>query len=94
MDFTGDVVLTVVVSSVVVPTGEVTTFVVMTLTLVGRVPGWSLAGAAVESSAVRRESMPANEERRKYQPVKLVPMTRNCFRLSCLIILEKEQKWD
>ena len=94
VDLTGDVVLTVVVSSVVVPTGEVTTFVVMTLTLVGRVPGWSLTGAAVESSEVRRESTSPDEVRTKCQLVRLVPMTWNWFRLSCLIILEKGQKWD
>ena len=35
--FGGAVVLTVVVSSVVIPTGEVTIFIVVTLTLLGRV---------------------------------------------------------
>ena len=43
--FGGDVVLTVVVSSVVIPTGEVTTFTVVTLTLLGKVVFiWSLTG--------------------------------------------------
>ena len=46
--FGGDVVLTVVVSSVVIPTGEVTTFTVVTLTLLGKVVFiWSLTGPLV-----------------------------------------------
>ena len=46
--FGGDVVLTVVVSSVVMPTGEVTTFTVVTLTLLGKVVFiWSLTGPLV-----------------------------------------------
>ncbi len=46
--FGGDVVLTVVVSSVVIPTGEVTTFTVVTLTLLGKVVLiWSLTGLLV-----------------------------------------------
>ena len=47
MDSAGEVVLTVVVSSMVVARGEVTRVVVVTFTLVGAVCGWSLAGAPV-----------------------------------------------
>ena len=56
--FGGDVVLTVVVSSVVMPTGEVTTFTVVTLTLLGKVVFiWSLTGPldVVETSVQNGE---------------------------------------
>jgi len=55
VDLAGSVVLTVVVSSVVVPRGEVTIFVVVTFTLVGTVCGSSLAGAPVDISKIQKE---------------------------------------
>lgn len=55
MTFGGVVVLTVVVSSVVIPTGEVTTFNVVTLTLLGRlVLIWSLTGLLVVETSVQQ----------------------------------------
>ena len=57
--FGGAVVLTVVVSSVVIPTGEVTTLIVVTLTFLGKVVLiWSLTGrlVVVETSVQEGEN--------------------------------------
>ena len=64
MDSAGEVVLTVVVSSMVVARGEVTRVVVVTFTLVGAVCGWSLAGAPVVVSGrqTRQKKKPQSSE--------------------------------
>ena len=52
-----DVVFTVVVSSVVVPSADVTTLLVVTFTLLGTVCGWSLAGPRVDTSTIHTQQM-------------------------------------